>query len=54
VGDDAVADVIGGITAGLQGILVRTGKYRSGDERKVMTQGGQVVNDIDEAVDCIL
>ncbi len=54
VGDDAVADVIGGINAGLQGILVRTGKYRSGDGRKVMTEGGQVVDNIDEAVDCIL
>lgn len=54
VGDDAVADVIGGINAGLRGILVRTGKYRPGDERKAVTGGGQVVDNIDEAVDCIL
>jgi HAD superfamily hydrolase (TIGR01458 family) len=54
VGDDAIADVMGGITAGLQGILVRTGKYRPGDERQVRTGGGQVVNNVDEAVDCIL
>ena len=32
VGDDVVADVAGAIAAGLQGCLVRTGKYRAGDE----------------------
>lgn len=32
VGDDAVADVQGAIEAGLQGCLVRTGKYQPGDE----------------------
>ena len=35
VGDDAVADVCGAIEAGLQGCLVRTGKYRAGDEAKL-------------------
>jgi HAD superfamily hydrolase (TIGR01458 family) len=32
VGDDLVNDVLGAQAAGLTGILVRTGKYREGDE----------------------
>lgn len=32
VGDDMVNDVLGGQAAGLTGVLVRTGKYREGDE----------------------
>ena len=32
VGDDIVNDVLGAQAAGLTGILVRTGKYRDGDE----------------------
>jgi HAD superfamily hydrolase (TIGR01458 family) len=32
VGDDVVNDVLGGQAAGLTGVLVRTGKYREGDE----------------------
>jgi HAD superfamily hydrolase (TIGR01458 family) len=34
VGDDIVNDIIGAQAAGLTGILVRTGKYRTGDERR--------------------
>jgi HAD superfamily hydrolase (TIGR01458 family) len=34
VGDDIVNDVLGAQAAGLIGILVRTGKYREGDERR--------------------
>jgi HAD superfamily hydrolase (TIGR01458 family) len=34
VGDDVVNDVEGARAAGLTGVLVRTGKYRPGDERK--------------------
>lgn len=34
VGDDVVNDVLGGQAAGMTGILVRTGKYRAGDERR--------------------
>jgi HAD superfamily hydrolase (TIGR01458 family) len=34
VGDDVVNDVLGAQAAGLVGILVRTGKYRPGDERR--------------------
>jgi HAD superfamily hydrolase (TIGR01458 family) len=32
VGDDVVSDVLGAQAAGLTGVLVRTGKYREGDE----------------------
>jgi HAD superfamily hydrolase (TIGR01458 family) len=35
VGDDIVNDVLGAQAAGLTGILVRTGKYRAGDEQRV-------------------
>lgn len=35
VGDDVDADVIGALSAGLCGILVRTGKYRPGDEQRL-------------------
>lgn len=33
VGDDVESDVRGALRAGAQGILVRTGKYRKGDEK---------------------
>ena len=32
VGDDVLGDVIGAQDAGLRGCLVKTGKYRTGDE----------------------
>lgn len=35
VGDDVQADVQGALEAGLHGCLVRTGKYRDGDEKKL-------------------
>ncbi len=54
VGDDVLADVDGALGAGLQGILVRTGKYRSGDEDKIGHTGAQVVADIVAAADLIL
>ncbi len=54
VGDDAGADVCGALGAGLQAILVRTGKYRPGDEAGVEAAGGQVCDDLDAAVDTIL
>ena len=54
VGDDAMADVDGALAAGLQGILVRTGKYRSGDEDKISREGAHVVADIVAATNIIL
>ncbi|EDY38616.1 HAD-superfamily subfamily IIA hydrolase, TIGR01458 [Cyanobium sp. PCC 7001] len=38
VGDDAEADVAAALVAGLRGCLVRTGKYRPGDERRCAPQ----------------
>lgn len=64
VGDDVRDDVLGAQSAGLQGILVQTGKYRKGDEKSVkpMTDAAsnkQTVPDnlcpsIVQAVDLIL
>lgn len=54
VGDDAEMDVCGALAAGLRGILVRTGKYRPGDEAKVTPLGGRVFDDLDAVVDYIL
>jgi len=34
VGDDAEFDASGSVAIGMRGILVRTGKYRAGDERR--------------------
>jgi HAD superfamily hydrolase (TIGR01458 family) len=34
VGDDAEFDVSGSVALGMRGVLVRTGKYREGDERR--------------------
>jgi len=40
--------------AGLRAVLVRTGKYRPGDETRVEPTGGRVFNDLDAVVDYIL
>lgn len=53
VGDDVLADVIGALDAGLQGVLVRTGKYREKDELQLGDRG-LCVSDISEAVDLII
>ena len=50
VGDDVEADVNGACAAGLQGILVKTGKYRAGDEQKVLGASAHVADDIVAAV----
>lgn len=49
IGDDVEADVNGALAAGLRGILVRTGKYRTGDETR-LAAGGDVADDIAAAV----
>ena len=53
VGDDAASDVGGALKAGLRGILVRTGKYRPGDEEK-MGEGGIALADAGAAAEWIL
>ncbi len=54
VGDDAQADVDGALAAGIQGILVRTGKYQRGDEAKIIHPGAECVADVNAAVNRIL
>ena len=54
LGDDHEADVDGALAAGLQGILVRTGKYRPGDEDRLRHPGARVFDDIAAATDEIL
>lgn len=55
IGDDAEADVAGALAAGLgQGILVRTGKYRPGDETAFEPHPSAVVADIGAAADMVL
>jgi HAD superfamily hydrolase (TIGR01458 family) len=54
IGDDAVSDAGGALAAGLSAILVRTGKYRPGDEDRVGMPGAVVARDIGEAVEMIL
>lgn len=45
VGDDVQGDVVGAVNAGLQGCLVCTGKYRSGDEAQ-LPEGARIVDSI--------
>jgi len=48
VGDDIVSDIFGAQAAGLTGILVRTGKYRKGDEVRHDEKPDHVVGSIGE------
>ncbi|XP_046401465.1 haloacid dehalogenase-like hydrolase domain-containing protein 2 [Ischnura elegans] len=56
IGDDVQLDVGGALDAGLLGILVKTGKYREGDEKRLESSldPSCVVNDFPAAVDFIL
>jgi HAD superfamily hydrolase (TIGR01458 family) len=55
VGDDAEADVAGALTAGLgAALLVRTGKYRPGDEMRVAPAPTDTVADLAAAAEWIL
>jgi len=54
VGDDVEFDVAGALSAGLGGILVRTGKYQSGAEASIDPPPTVVVDDIADAADWIL
>ena len=53
VGDDVQSDVIGALDAGLQGILVKTGKYIAGDEEQLQGRG-LCLEDISATADYIL
>ncbi|PIO56913.1 hypothetical protein TELCIR_14907 [Teladorsagia circumcincta] len=53
IGDDAKDDVLGAIKSGMKGILVRTGKYRTGDEQQIPSERRNCVESFAEAVDLI-
>jgi HAD superfamily hydrolase (TIGR01458 family) len=48
VGDDAEADVLGAQEAGCLGVLVRTGKYRPGDETRSVRAPDAVLGSVAE------
>lgn len=54
IGDDVEADVNGATRAGLRGVLVRTGKYRDGDEQQLEDVDALVFPDLAAAVDWLL
>jgi len=55
VGDDAEADVAGALIAGIgSALLVRTGKYRPGDETKVTPAASATVDDLAAAARWII
>ncbi len=54
IGDDVESDVNGATRAGLRGTLVRSGKYRSEDERQLENVDSLVLPDLTAAVDWLL
>jgi HAD superfamily hydrolase (TIGR01458 family) len=54
IGDDAENDIAGAMTMGCRGILVQTGKYRPGDETRIIPAPDAVVADLTEAVAWLL
>jgi HAD superfamily hydrolase (TIGR01458 family) len=53
IGDDAEADVVGAMAAGLQGILVQTGKYRPGQEATLAERPTYVARNLQAAVELL-
>jgi HAD superfamily hydrolase (TIGR01458 family) len=54
IGDDVRDDVLAAMRLGMTGILVKTGKYRSGDEELLPSDGQcHVVDTFADAVQCI-
>lgn len=54
IGDDVRDDIAGAQDLGLKGILVKTGKYRPGDENTINPLPWKVVNSFPDAVNEIL
>jgi ribonucleotide monophosphatase NagD (HAD superfamily) len=54
VGDDAEFDASGSVALGMQGVLVRTGKYRAGDEEKVVPGPTAVLGSVAELPDWLM
>ncbi len=53
-GDDAEADVLGALDAGLEAVLVQTGKYRAGEEQAMRQAPTFVARDLAAGVDWLL
>lgn len=51
IGDDVRQDVQGAMVLGMRGVLVQTGKYRSGDEDKIAPSPSFVATDFPDAVE---
>lgn len=54
IGDDVEADIGGALDCGIAAMLVRTGKFRSGDEQRASALGADTAADFSAAVDSIL
>lgn len=54
VGDDVRGDVQGAIDAGMQGCLVRTGKYQQGDETVIAPERRWVAGNVVEVIEELL
>ncbi|WOJ90965.1 TIGR01458 family HAD-type hydrolase [Methylocapsa polymorpha] len=54
IGDDAEADIGGAMAAGLKAILVRTGKYRPGQEEHLPQRPTYVAENLKAAVELLL
>ncbi|KAH7641896.1 haloacid dehalogenase-like hydrolase domain-containing protein 2 [Dermatophagoides farinae] len=54
IGDDVRDDIAGAMALGMQGILVRTGKYRPDDENKINPSPTLTVATFAEAIETIL
>lgn len=54
IGDDVRDDVAGAMATGMQAILVRTGKYRSGDEGKISPAPSLTAATFSDAINAIL
>lgn len=54
IGDDVEMDVNGALAAGLQAMLVRSGKFRPGDEKRIARPEASTVEDLAAAADLLL
>eukprot|EP00057_Strongylocentrotus_purpuratus_P005618 XP_003731394.2 PREDICTED: haloacid dehalogenase-like hydrolase domain-containing protein 2 [Strongylocentrotus purpuratus] len=54
IGDDVEGDVQGAQTIGMKGFLVKTGKYRPGDEGKITQPPAEICEDFPAAVELLL
>ncbi|RLF04327.1 MAG: hypothetical protein DRJ60_07265 [Thermoprotei archaeon] len=51
IGDDINSDIGGGKAIGIKGMLVKTGKYREEDLRKVSVKLGVIIPSINKLID---